>query len=174
MYGVVPYFVAKDIVQLPLNILLPFLFSLLYFGIGENITIPQFLIFFMVNMMIGFATTAYGQVIGTIFDSSETACYFAPILMMPFVLFSGFFTNVESFPKWIGWVQYISPVRYGLECAVRNEFEGYKMQLFIPNPITYLNFKLGMPLCIIMLFVTTYGLKVLACFCLKFLIKKFQ
>lgn len=125
--------------------------------------------------MVTMATSAYGQVIGSLFDSAETACFFCPIIMMPFLLFAGFLTNLDTYPRWIGWVQYLSPIRYGFEAAMRMEFEHYnKLPIYIPNPIKFLNFKLGFWNCMIMLFATTFFMKALACFCLKMLIKKFQ
>jgi hypothetical protein len=124
--------------------------------------------------MVTIATSAYGQVIGSLFDKAETACFFCPVLMMPFVLFSGFLTNLDTYPRWIGWIQYLSPIRYGFEAGMRNEFENYHdLPIFIPNPIKFLNFKLGFKTCMIMLVLTTLAMKMIACFCLKFLMKKF-
>lgn len=119
------------------------------------------------------ATSGYGQVIGSMFDTAETACFFCPVLIMPFVLFAGFLTNVDTFPKWIGWIQYISPIRYGFEASMRNEFEGYQLPRNIADPIKFLNFKLGFDTCMIMLIVTTILVKMVAVLCLKFSIKKF-
>jgi ABC-type multidrug transport system permease subunit len=47
---------------------------------------------------------------------------------MPIMLFSGFLSNVDSYPKWIAWIQYLSPIRYGFEALVRNEFLDREMQ----------------------------------------------
>lgn len=112
--------------------------------------------------------------IGSLFDRAETACFFCPVLMMPFVLFSGFLTNVDTFPRWIGWVQYISPIRFGFEAAMRSEFENYhKLPPNIRNPIKFLNFNIGFSNCMFLLFFVTIGLKVISCICLKLTLKKF-
>ena len=125
-------------------------------------------------MIVGLATSAYGQVIGSMFPTAESACFFAPVLILPFILFSGFITNIDTYPRWIGWIQYLSPVRYGFEASLRNEFETYdKLPIYIPNPIKFLNFKLGFTNCMILLILSTFVMKVLACICLKFFVKKF-
>jgi len=109
------------------------------------------------------------------FDTAETACFFCPVIMMPFVLFSGFLTNIDTFPKWIAWIQYISPIRYGFEASMHNEFDNYtKLPKNITPPLKFLNFKLGFNNCMIMLIVTTVAVKIIACICLKLTMKKFQ
>jgi ABC-type multidrug transport system permease subunit len=60
--------------------------------------------------------------VGSLYDKAEEACFFTPIFMLPFLLFAGFLTNVDTFPKWIGWIQYTSPIRYGFEAGMWNEF----------------------------------------------------
>ncbi len=104
MYKVIPYYLAKDIIDLPINIFVPFFFSLFYLGMGTNVTTAQFINFYLVQLLVTIATSAYGQVIGSMFDTAETACFFCPVLVMPFCLFAGFLTNVDTFPKWIGWI----------------------------------------------------------------------
>lgn len=104
MYGIIPYYVAKDLIDLPLNMFIPLFFSFFYFGMGTDVTMYQFGSFYAIQFMVSLATAGYGQVVGSLFDTAETACFFCPVIMMPFVLFSGFITNVDTFPNWIGWV----------------------------------------------------------------------
>jgi ABC-type multidrug transport system permease subunit len=47
----------------------------------------------------------------------------APVFMMPIILFGGQFANSGNIQAWIRWFQYLSPIRYGLEAFVRNEFD---------------------------------------------------
>ena len=42
--------------------------------------------------------------------------------MMPIMLFGGQFANSGSLQAWISWFQYVSPLRYGFEALVINEF----------------------------------------------------
>lgn len=39
------------------------------------------------------------------------------------ILFSGLFKNQQDFPKWIGWIEYLSPYKYAFEALCWNEFE---------------------------------------------------
>jgi len=42
---------------------------------------------------------------------------------------------------WIGWLQYISPIKYAFEAVATNEFQGAG---FIPDPIDTLGFTIGL------------------------------
>lgn len=48
LYNVLPYYLAKDLIELPITIGLAFLFSLFYFGMGTDVTMEQFGNFFTI------------------------------------------------------------------------------------------------------------------------------
>ncbi len=50
-----------------------------------------------------------GVLCGTMFTRGDTATIFAPMLMLPFIVFGGFFQNRGNYGDWIGWIEYISP-----------------------------------------------------------------
>jgi ABC-type multidrug transport system permease subunit len=76
----------------------------------------------------------------SIFENEQQASGIAPIIVMPLILFGGQFANPDAIPKWIGWIQYISPIRYGLESLVVNEFDNriYNTTLIMRNTVTKL------------------------------------
>ena len=47
--------------------------------------------------------------------------------MIPIILFAGIIVNLDTSYVWIRWIQYISPLRYGLEVLHRVEFEDKDM-----------------------------------------------
>ena len=60
----------------------------------------------------------------------------SPVIMMPIILFGGQFANSGNIQAWISWFQYVSPVRYGLEALVRNEFDGRTYTSIVQNMTT--------------------------------------
>jgi len=46
-----------------------------------------------------------------------------PIVMIPLLVVSGIFNNLNDIPPYISWLQYISPFRYGSQMLMENEFE---------------------------------------------------
>lgn len=91
---------------------------------------------------------------------------------MPLILFGGFVANSGTLPKWIEWVQYLSPIRYGLEALVRNEYQPMDIPVNEPNPIVYLNFNIGKWRCVFMLAVLAIAFRILALVFLKIMVKK--
>lgn len=174
LYDVLPYYLAKDLVELPIMIIIPMMLSVFYPCMAGDVTFAQFGNFYAIQFLVMYATGGFGQLAGSFFDQAEQACFFCPLLILPFVLFAGFITNVDTFPNWISWFQYVSPIRYGFEASLRNEFANYHgLPIYIPDPIKFLNFSLGFDNCMILLALTALGIKLIAFICLKILIKKF-
>lgn len=38
LFGVLPYYLAKDLIELPITLILPLIFSAFYFGMGTDVT----------------------------------------------------------------------------------------------------------------------------------------
>ena len=72
------------------------------------------------------------------------------MVMIPFMLFSGFLTNTENILPPLKFFEYISPLRYTFEYFIRNEFENDEY-LGESNPIKTLNFSMSKPLIILIL-----------------------
>lgn len=56
-----------------------------------------------------------GLFISALAPNMVTATSIAPAFTMPMVLFGGFIANNNSIPAYLGWLQWISPIRYGNE-----------------------------------------------------------
>ena len=69
----------------------------------------------------------------------------ALIFIAPFMLFGGFFSNQANYYWWTGWIQYLSPIKYGFEALAYNEFfeSGFR-----PDPLEILGMTLGYWPCI--------------------------
>ncbi len=175
MYYVTPYYMSKVVMDLPFVIVTPLLSTIiLYFGVGFERTAGQFFYFYLVLFLVVMNASSFGYLCSSIFSKAETATGLAPIIIMPILLFSGFFSNSGSYPVWIGWIQWISPIRYGLEGLVYNEFSTRHYGPYDINMIDFLSFKLGLSKCLIILAVISIFVRFLSLFFLKTLISKFQ
>ena len=124
-YGVVPYYIAKTVIEAPFLILMPIIFTqIVYYGTGLTIDLERILIFTLTMVLLVFSTSALGFFIGSAFTKDVVATAIGPFVAMPIVLFSGFFFNLETTYVWLRWIQYISPIRYAMEILIRNEFDG--------------------------------------------------
>ena len=64
-----------------------------------------------------------GYLISCIFNDFTVANMLAPILMMPFMLFGGFYANLNSLPGWLVWLKWLSPIKYASEALLWNEYK---------------------------------------------------
>ncbi|KAI8846237.1 ABC-2 type transporter-domain-containing protein [Chytridium lagenaria] len=136
-YRVTPYFIAKFFAELPLYVLFPCIQTIIvYFMVGLQSAANKVIIACVATIMSGLVGMALGIFFACAFSSIQVALLATPLVMMPMMLFSGMFVNTASMPKWISWLQYLSPVRYCFEGLVKNEFQG--LVLLDTNPLTSL------------------------------------
>jgi hypothetical protein len=53
-----------------------------------------------------------GLFLGSLVQDARTVTTLAPAMAQIISLLSGYFKNLENLPKWVGWIQYLSPMRY--------------------------------------------------------------
>jgi len=103
MYSVSAYFWAKIYSELPSSILTPTLFgSICYFLIGFNTQEwYKFPVFLLILFLIYNASGGYSLILGTLFSDKQLAVTLTPVLIIPFMLFAGFFVNQNQIPKFL-------------------------------------------------------------------------
>jgi len=124
MYSISSYFFGKFLSTLPLDLLFPTLLSLVVYwmiGLNTSNSIPFFK-FLLAMISLVMTSTTMGLFLGCLLPHAEAAVSLAPILIIPFMLFGGFFANLSSIPVWISWIQYISVFKWGFEAFAAAEF----------------------------------------------------
>jgi uncharacterized membrane protein YphA (DoxX/SURF4 family) len=92
-----------------------------------------------------------------------------PIFLLPIFLFSGLFKNTGNLPDWIGWIQYISPLKYSLIAFVKNE-----VLYASKSKYDSMNFDVSMWLAVGLLIIVGMGFRILSLFFLWALRTKLQ
>jgi ATP-binding cassette subfamily G (WHITE) protein 1 len=125
MYAVSPYFWAKIFSELPFAILTPTIFGcIVYFLIGLNtLTIEIFLIFLLTLILIYNASSGYSLIISASFSDKQLAVTLTPVLIIPFMLFAGFFVSTDNIPVFLKEFEYLSIFKYGYTALLVNQFE---------------------------------------------------
>jgi len=124
MYGVTSYYLGKFFSSMPIEIFFSFLISAIsYWMIGLNNQEPyRFFMFLLALELTSFAGGSLGLMLGCIFPNPEMAVSLAPIVVVPFMLFGGFYININSIPVWLRWLQYLSLYKWGFQALATNEF----------------------------------------------------
>jgi ABC-type multidrug transport system permease subunit len=116
------YFLSKSIAELPIRLLLPFLFlSISYPMVNMN---PSPSIFFAMagtQLLVALAGESVGLLIGTITMDLEKALMLATVTGMTFMLAGGFM--VSNLPTFVHWIRYLSPIKYAFDACIQLEFD---------------------------------------------------
>ena len=91
-----------------------------YFMVDLAQTGGQFFIHYLVTALMSFNGSALGLLIGSVIQDPKSVSSTVPLILLPITLFSGFFKNRDDLPGWIGWIEYISPNKYGFIGFVEN------------------------------------------------------
>lgn len=69
----------------------------------------------------------------------QNGVFLAPVMSVPFLLFSGFFVSFDAIPIYLRWITYLSYIRYGFEgtALATYGFDRPKLQCFV----SYCHFK---------------------------------
>lgn len=125
-------YAAKTIVELPLNTVIPSLFTvIIYFmaGLGSSLDssadrADHFFRFYCVALLCSYCARALGMLIGAFLGRSpEAAFVVAPLCIMPQAFVAGLFANTDRLePGWV-WLEWISFCRYTYKAIFKIEFE---------------------------------------------------
>ena len=88
--------------------------------VGLSSTAPQFFIFYLVAFLVSLAGNSLGLLLGSLVHDAKSVSAITPLFLLPFILFSGFFKNRANLPVWIGWIEFISPIKYGFNAFSLN------------------------------------------------------
>lgn len=124
LYGPTAYFISKLAVNLPLYIISPVaLVAIIYYTVALT---PGADHLFMMALIIAVLTAvgiSIGMAISNMFKQLIVALSMAPIIILPFIIFSGQVVNLEQLPVGIRWLQWLSPLKYGYVALMTNELE---------------------------------------------------
>jgi ABC-type multidrug transport system permease subunit len=177
MYDVAPYFNAKTLAEAPMLTIIPIIFStILYFGLGLTNTAENFFMFCFILWGLVQCSSAIGYFVSSLFNDVATASMVAPIIMMPFMLFSGFYANFDTLAAWIAWFKWVNPQKYALEAMLQNEYQFDQYEN--PNPANYdiigfLHIDFPLYNAILMLVFLAIFFRISAFFALKALISRY-
>ena len=146
---------------------------MVYFGIGGYPNAWGFFRFYFVMILLDFTASAFGQMISVMFNQPEAAVQIYPLFILPLLILGGFYTNSGNVPGWIGWLQYVSPVRYGFESVTTNEFSLRPNLDPHNNPVVYLGFFFGYGLAMLLLLIVAIGVRIISLVMLKLRVTKF-
>lgn len=120
-YGALPYLVSKLLVEIPLNgfqALLVLVISYFLMGLVGN-----FFLHVCSLWLIQLACASYAYLIGALVPDAKAAQEVAPAILVPQLLFAGFFISIDQIPELLQWVQYVCALKFAINLGSIIEFE---------------------------------------------------
>ncbi|KAJ2898441.1 hypothetical protein IWW38_001392, partial [Coemansia aciculifera] len=125
-YGLPAYFVAKNIIELPIQIISPILYSAIcYWLLGFQHDGVKFILFTVVTIVMSVCGFSCGFLLGASFKTLSAVLVALPAMFLPFLLFGGLLVNTGNSTVWLQWLQWLSPIKYGYSATMKNQFSGY-------------------------------------------------
>jgi len=125
MYRVDTYFIAKQLVDLPLYLVEPIILTtILYWMVGLNPDVLRFFIACGIILLVTQVVLSVGYFLSCLSPNVDVALAVAPVVIIPFMLFGGFFLNSGSVPVWLSWLKWVSWFIYSYEALLVNQWSG--------------------------------------------------
>lgn len=127
MYRTDIYFLCKTIAEAPVLIFMTtVLICIVYWMAGFNKDFTAFLICLAIMILVSNTAASFGYMISCISGSLNVALSLGTPLIMPLVLFGGFYLNAASVPVYFVWLKYVSMFYYGNEAVLINQWSSVK------------------------------------------------
>lgn len=110
------YFLAKNLSELPFQVLFPIIFTTLaYWMVGLSTSASKWITITALNVLTSQTALSLGYTISAGSPSVQISLVLGPLLLMPFMIFGGLLINTKSIPDYFYWLSYTSFVKYGYE-----------------------------------------------------------
>jgi len=119
-YSIFPYFLSKfslECITTMIQCLSQLLCAFFLMGFQQ-----RFVDFLALQFLLGIASSSIGLFIGSCVEDPSVAAEMLPALIVPQLLFSGFFIQTNLIPVWLSWAQYLCSLVYATRLVTHYEF----------------------------------------------------
>jgi len=110
---------SKLFAEIPVNLVSPVIFaSIAWWMMGLNDDGTRFGIFLLIEVIVTSLGYALGIVLTMLIYDPGLVQRIQPLILLPLMIFAGFFLNANSVPAWLIWLQAISPLKYAFRATM--------------------------------------------------------
>ncbi|RLN93646.1 hypothetical protein BBJ28_00004196 [Nothophytophthora sp. Chile5] len=116
LYHVASWYAAKNVSELPMQILLPVVFFVpVYFMVGINHGALVYIYQQIFVMLVNSTAVGFGYMISCVCRRADIAPVIGIAVLMPMLLLGGLLINSSDIPAYLVWLEFLSPIKYGYE-----------------------------------------------------------
>ncbi|KAL1505859.1 hypothetical protein ABEB36_005321 [Hypothenemus hampei] len=138
-YSLRSYYFAITVSDMPFQTIFCVIYvTIVYFMTDQPRELFRFGMFLSACLLVSFVAQSVGLVVGAAMNV-QNGVFLAPVMSVPFLLFSGFFVSFDAIPIYLRWITYLSYIRYGFEgtALATYGFDRVKLKCFV----SYCHFK---------------------------------
>ena len=127
IYSVLAYYLSVVLHNLPIFIIMPFIYSTILYWMSDIDDSPSHYMAFVAVVVLASNTgSALGELFASFSGSIESAIGTAAPFLQVFLLFSGFFLSLANIPPVFRIIQYLSPFYYGYATLFTLQWDTYR------------------------------------------------
>jgi len=145
LYSAGAYFMSKLVAEVPVNLVSPVIFgTIAWWMMGLNYGADRFFEFLLIEVILTTLGYAIGIVINLAIYDPGIVQRVQPLILLPLMVFAGFFLNSNSVPDWLVWLEDISPLKYAFRATMNVVLAGLPLYCqysdlrevdFVPLPL---------------------------------------
>lgn len=119
-YSAGSYMIGKTLIEVPLAFLQAIVqTTVVYWSIRFQ---GPYILIVLILWAVAITSGALGIFLGCVVKDPKQAVEFAPLIFVPQLLFVGFYIRTSLIPVYIRWIQYLCPLKYGVNLAFLVEY----------------------------------------------------